>query len=38
MRFLFGTLSFTTGKDADLDRLAQEQEERHTTIIVIEFH
>jgi hypothetical protein len=38
MRFLFGMLPFTTGKDVDLDRLAQEQEERHTTIIVIEFH
>jgi hypothetical protein len=38
MQFLFGTLSFTTGKDDDLELPAQEQEEWHTTTIDFEFH
>jgi hypothetical protein len=38
MQFLFGTLSFTTGKDDDLERPAQEQEEWRTTTIDFEFH
>jgi hypothetical protein len=38
MRFLFRTLSFTVGKDDDLERPAQEQEERRTTTIGFKFH
>jgi hypothetical protein len=38
MRFLFGTLSFTTGKDDDLEHPAQEQEEWRTMTISFEFH
>jgi hypothetical protein len=38
MRFLFGMLSFMTEEDDDLERLTQEQEERHTTTIDFEFH
>jgi hypothetical protein len=37
MQFLFGTLSFTTGEDDDLEHQAQEQEEQHTTTIDFEF-
>jgi hypothetical protein len=38
MWFLFGTLSFTTGEDDDLEYLTQEQKERRTTMIGFEFH
>jgi hypothetical protein len=38
IRFLIGTLSFTTGEDNDLKHLTHEQEERHTMIICFEFH
>jgi hypothetical protein len=37
MQFLFGTLSFTTVEDDDLEHQAQEQEEQHTTTIDVEF-
>jgi hypothetical protein len=38
MRFLFGMLSFTMEEDDDLERSAQEQEERRMTTIDFEFH
>jgi hypothetical protein len=34
---MFGTLPFTVEEDDDLEHLAQEQEERHTTMIDFEF-
>jgi hypothetical protein len=37
MRFLFGTLSFTTGEDNDLEHPAQEQEEQCTMTTDFEF-
>jgi hypothetical protein len=36
-QFIFGMLPFTVGEDDDLERPTQEQEERHTTTIDIEF-
>jgi hypothetical protein len=38
MRFLFETLPFKAEEDNDLERPAQEQEERRTTTIDFEFH
>jgi hypothetical protein len=35
---MFGTLPFTTEKDDDLERLAQEQEERCMMTIDFDFH
>jgi hypothetical protein len=37
MQFLFGTSSFTTAHDDDLEHSAHEQEARHTTMIGFEF-
>jgi hypothetical protein len=38
MRFLFGTLPFTTRENDNLEHSTQEQEERCTTTISFEFH
>jgi hypothetical protein len=37
-QFMFGTLSFMTGEDDDLEHPTQEQEERRMTTIGFEFH
>jgi hypothetical protein len=37
MQFLFGTLSFTTGEDDNLEHSTQEQEERRTMTIDLGF-